>query len=501
MEPWSSIKPPKGIASYTARLADPENAYNFFWARNADGKYVFRFLGHFPDDYFDEAPDMSGITSLVGSEDDREHITLILEDKEDARIFSYLCKSLLEATAIIPGGNDTAAAKIVLTNLRRWQRLLKARGSKLLSLNEQMGLFGELLVLEHVFLDNLDPREAINCWNGPMGDEQDFGYGDSLVEVKTSRTTNDREIKISSIAQLDPVSGAISLVHQTVGVFQDNPPASLSLNGMVKKISEQLQTTKADIRDLFFVRLLMAGYEHHAEYDKNHFIPVSRRIFAVEGDFPRLGSMDIRSGISKASYSILVENCLPFELDADTAVSRILEHKDNIALSTVAADPETLIRLDESRSLEFKSSLKFCYRNEKAEKYIEEAVLKTIAAFANSSGGVLVIGISDEKEILGLDKDLPFLKTPDLDGFELHLSTILVNAFGGTFAATSIKTGFMLTEGKNVCLVYVEKSDDLKFVETTNKSGVKSKKLYARIGNSSREIPTDEIPAYIENRP
>ena len=488
------------MTSYTARLADPENAYNFFWARNADRKFVFRFLGHFPENYFDDAPDMSGITTIVGSEDDREHITLVLEDKEDARIFSYLCKSLLEATAIIPSGNDTAAAKIVLTNLRRWQRLLKARGSKLLSLNEQMGLFGELLVLEDVFLDNLDPGDAISCWNGPMGDEQDFGYGDSLVEVKTSRTTRDREIKISSIAQLDPVSGNISLIHQTVGVFQDEPPASLSLNGIVARISERLASASVDIHDLFFVRLLMAGYEQHPEYDKNHFVPVTRRIFAVEGEFPRLGSRDVRPGISKVFYSILVEHCLPFELDPGLAVARILEHKKNATLSGITADPRTLIRLDESRSLEFKSSLKFCYRTGKPEKYIEEAVLKTIAAFSNSDGGVLVIGLADNKEILGVDKDFPFLKTPDLDGFELHLSTLLVNAFGGAFVATRIKTDFIVSEGRDICLVSVEKSDELKFVETSSKSGRKLKKLYVRIGNSSREIPTDEIPAYIATR-
>ena len=356
------------------------------------------------------------------------------------------------------------------------------------------------LVLEDVFLDNLEPREAVNCWNGPMGDEQDFGYGNSLVEVKTTRTTSDREIRISSIAQLDPVSGDISLVHQTVGVFQDNPPASLSLNGIVTRISDRLEDTTADIRDLFFVRLLMAGYEPNPEYDKNYFVPVTRRIFAVEGDFPRLGSMDIRQGISKAAYSILVENCMPYELDPETAVARILEHRANISLAEVSTDPHTLIRLEESRTLEFKSSLRFCYRNEKAEKYIEEAVLKTIAAFANSTGGVLVIGINDEGDILGVENDFPFLKSPDVDGFELHLSTIIINSFGGAYAATGIRTEFIDVENRKVCLVHAYKSDDLKFVEITNKSGQKTKKLYARIGNSSREIPTHEIPSFIDNR-
>lgn len=500
MEPWSSLNIPKGTANYTAKLADPENPYDFYWARNTDGKYVFRFLGHFPEDYFTDAPDMSGIEILVGSGDKREHITLILDSKEDARIFSYLCKSLLEATAIITDGNDTAAAKIVLTNLQRWQRLLKARGSKFLSIDKQMGLFGELLVLEDVFLDNLEAREAINCWNGPKGDEQDFGYGNSLVEVKTSRTTSDQEIRVSSIAQLDSVSGTISLVHLTVGVFQDQPPAALSLNCIVERISNRLDSAAIDVQDLFFGRLFIAGYEKHPEYDKNYFVPVTRRIFAVEDGFPRLGSADIRLGISKASYSILVEYCLPFELEPRAAVARILEHKKDVSLSKVETAPETLIRLKESRILEFKSSLKFCYKNNKSEKYIEEAVLKTVAAFANTDGGVLVIGINDNNETLGLEKDFSVLKSSDLDGFELHLSTILINSFGETFVATRTKAQFIKDGGKDVCLVHVKKSEELIFHEITGKTGDKLTKLFARIGNSSHEIPTHEIPSYIESR-
>jgi len=51
-----------------------------------------------------------------------------------------------------------------------------------------------------------------------------------------------------------------------------------------------------------------------------------------------------------------------------------------------------LIQTGESQSLEFKSSLKL--RNEIGE---------TISAFANTSGGVILIGVSDEGKILGVD--------------------------------------------------------------------------------------------------
>lgn len=49
----------------------------------------------------------------------------------------------------------------------------------------------------------------------------------------------------------------------------------------------------------------------------------------------------------------------------------------------------------ESKTVEFKAKLP-----DKSETY-----MKTIIAFANTSGGKLIIGIDDNKSIIGIDKD------------------------------------------------------------------------------------------------
>jgi len=502
MKPWSEIDIPGLGSSYTAMLANPDHPFDFYWGRNIDGQYVFRFMGNFPAEIGEEAPVMSGITIKAGTEANRSHITLILETADDAKIFYFLCTSLMEATKKIQTDNDTAAARVIITHLGRWQKLLKKRGSELLSLNEQMGLFGELMVLKDIFLDNLKAREAISCWTGPMGDEQDFGYGESLVEVKTVRSTRDKEIQISSIAQLDTVSGKLSLTFQTVGVFEDQPPESLSLNGIVDLIAGKLSDQGADITDQFDLRLAMLGYDKHPEYDKHYFALVARKVFAVEGDFPRIGSSDIRQGISKASYSILVEACLPYDLEKEDAINRILEGVATASLPKVDILPETLIKLDESSELEFKSSLRYCYKAQKVEKYIEQAIIKPVAALANTTGGRLVIGVDDNQTVLGLENDYKTLRQQqDRDGFELHLSSMLVSAFGEVFAAQNVAAAFHKIGDQDICILTIQRSEKLVFVETQNKAGIKIKKLYVRIGNSSREIPPEKIPDYITNRP
>lgn len=70
-----------------------------------------------------------------------------------------------------------------------------------------------------------------------------------------------------------------------------------------------------------------------------------------------------------------------------------------------------LIQRGESIVLEFKSTLRVDIKTSKPEKFIEHSVIKTLGAFLNSEGGTLLIGVEDNKNILGLELDFnSFLK-------------------------------------------------------------------------------------------
>jgi len=64
-----------------------------------------------------------------------------------------------------------------------------------------------------------------------------------------------------------------------------------------------------------------------------------------------------------------------------------------------------ILKQDENRFLEFKSSLRWDYRQEKLNPILEDVIIKTVAAFGNSDGGILLIGVDDDKNILGLQND------------------------------------------------------------------------------------------------
>ncbi len=97
-----------------------------------------------------------------------------------------------------------------------------------------------------------------------------------------------------------------------------------------------------------------------------------------------------------------------------------------------------LIEKGESKRLEFKSSLRWDYRENILNKKLEDVILKTVAAFGNGTGGTLLIGVDDNGAILGLSKDYETLKNPDKDGFELHLRNI-ISAMYGTFSVKILR--------------------------------------------------------------
>jgi hypothetical protein len=66
----------------------------------------------------------------------------------------------MEATAILKTGEDAGAVRIILSALERWQKLLENRKKKSLSLQQQIGLFGELVILRDLFMANLPPTEG-----------------------------------------------------------------------------------------------------------------------------------------------------------------------------------------------------------------------------------------------------------------------------------------------------------------------------------------------------
>lgn len=161
---------------------------------------------------------------------------------------------------------------------------------------------------------------------------------------------------------------------------------------------------------------------------------------------------------------------------------------------------EDLIEGGESSLVELKSTLRWNLRTAQNDKAMEATVLKTIAGFSNNDGGTLLIGVNDDRTVLGLESDYNSLRQGDKDGFELHLRNLINHAYGKDFATSNVEILFPDIGDFEICEVRVRRGQTPVYTEVTDKHGAKRKAFYCRSGNSSPEMDVKEAAAYIKER-
>lgn len=167
---------------------------------------------------------------------------------------------------------------------------------------------------------------------------------------------------------------------------------------------------------------------------------------------------------------------------------------------SVDMDVLEMIMAGENSQVEFKTTLRYDMRENKVNKKLEDVVLKTLAAFSNGQGATLIMGVTDDLEIIGLENDFNTLNSATKDEFELHLRNLVNHAYGIEFATNNLKVTFPEVNETEICVVEIKQGLRPLYTEVTDKNGGKSKKFYVRSGNASQEIDITEVSQYINQR-
>jgi len=170
----------------------------------------------------------------------------------------------------------------------------------------------------------------------------------------------------------------------------------------------------------------------------------------------------------------------------DELKSRVeLTHQES-----VTEELEQLIVTGESDLVEFKSTLRYDLRTKDVNKKLEFVIAKTIAAFLNSEGGDLLIGIDDDSNAFGLDDDLRTLEKQNIDGFELHLIGI-IKKYVGTEYGGHTKISFPVYDNRKICRIQVSRSGTPVFTSFEGKD-----EFFVRAGCSSQPLNRGEQSTY-----
>jgi len=147
----------------------------------------------------------------------------------------------------------------------------------------------------------------------------------------------------------------------------------------------------------------------------------------------------------------------------------------------------SVIRQGESKTVEFKETFDLCLRQGTREKYVEESSLKTVVAFLNTDGGVLLIGISDDLQIVGIDRELKKFHKDNADKFLLHFKNKLKTRVGEEFYPL-INYRIVSVDGAKVVYVECKKSDSPCYLGEND--------FYVRTGPSTDKLEGNKFFEY-----
>jgi len=149
-----------------------------------------------------------------------------------------------------------------------------------------------------------------------------------------------------------------------------------------------------------------------------------------------------------------------------------------------------MISAGESSKLEFKSTLRTNLKTGKTDKAIELAWLKSVAAFMNSEGGTLLIGVNDDSGIEGIEAD--DFESDDKCG--LHVKNLLNQHIGAEFSRY-IDCDLKTINGKTIVVITCEKVTDPVFLAVG-----KNEDFFIRSGPSSIRLSMSKMVKYLQQR-
>jgi hypothetical protein len=149
-----------------------------------------------------------------------------------------------------------------------------------------------------------------------------------------------------------------------------------------------------------------------------------------------------------------------------------------------------IIANGESSEIEFKSTLRVNLHTGSKDTRIELAALKTIAGFLNSNGGILTIGVTDDRTPLGINADA----FEDEDKMTLHLVNMIKDRIGAGMMQF-IHARFEDYDNCRVMVIECSRAKTPVFVKDGS-----IERFYIRTGPSTTELSASQTQGYIKQR-
>jgi len=293
--PWSGLE----TGGTDTRRVDSGHRWDWFWAIMPRGipALVLR-LKEAPTTRLDLPSLRSleiGFQALAGN----SVFFVRLNDRSQVALFETLCRDIVAATA--GAESERAALGRAVTRTFRWHHLLRTGKSDLLSESEQVGLIGELAILQ-LLVDTIGADTAVAAWTGPDGTPKDFELAADLIEVKARRSTSRPSVKINGESQLSDVPGRRAWL-AVIPIDKGLSPESQTLSEVVASVRWLVEIKAAQSLMALELLLAKAGYDDTHDYSQWQWSRSEPEFYAIEEGFPRITD-PLPVGVRAVTYEI-----------------------------------------------------------------------------------------------------------------------------------------------------------------------------------------------------
>lgn len=249
-----------------------------------------------------------------------EHISfgrLIAEGLEWFRLTVDARDTHYEAYALVASVTDQLRAgasfrHAVSEAVLAMKDLLASR--RRLTEEKELGLIGELLVLEHV-LEVEDEVAAIGAWLGPLAEEHDFAFVDFDAEVKTTKAESRTHV-IGSDTQLEPSPGRplhlISIQLTRAGIAGEGFTLPQLIDRIRTQLDQSVRTFDSALEglgwrtadaDLYRIRYVYRSAPRAYLVDDAFPAITSARLDAVVPNRPHVSAVSYRVNVTDLDHS------------------------------------------------------------------------------------------------------------------------------------------------------------------------------------------------------
>ena len=297
--PWAAIADPEPHSGWNARRVDTSIPWDFFWAKGSDLRPRLILRHH-------EAAQM-GLPQLRGLHIQEvsdgavgQILDIVLTEPAGLEVFHHLCLDIVGASR--SATTEESAVSMAIQRTWLWHRMLRGAPSGKLSEEEQKGLIGELLMLEHLF-DSVPRSRAVLSWRGPSGAPKDFEIGEVSIECKARRGAATPYVTISSEDQLDSL-GAPDLFLFVADLTSASEDQGFSVSDLALRIGQLVADVDQAASDLFGGALISAGLLPEHDYSADRWTVQGERSYRVDSGFPRIAASELPLGIERVHYQV-----------------------------------------------------------------------------------------------------------------------------------------------------------------------------------------------------